>query len=129
MAKAANMATATRANNGWTKDHIQFLLVRSDKALQRGLLQIYARQTESEKSQGSTTEDNGVGFSGRDGEFLSTVAVQLKRFPNGCLTENQIKYVRPLMLKYWRQLLEVAATSPSGPSFPQPAPQPKRTKK
>ena len=129
MAKAANMATAHRAVNGWTKDHIQHLLVMSDKALHRGLLQIYARQTESEKSQGSTNEDNGVGFGGRDGEFLSAIAVQLKRFPNSCMTANQIKYVRPMMLKYWRQLLEIAALSPSGPTFPQPAPQPKKTRK
>lgn len=129
MAKAANMATNERALNGWSKDHIQHLLMVSDKAVMRGLLQIYARQTESEQRAGSTSIDNGVGFAGADGEFLSNIAEKLKRYANGCLTEGQMRAVRPKMLKYWRQLLEIAATCATGPTFPQPAPQPKRKKK
>ena len=125
MAKA-NMATAERALNGWTKDHIQHILMTSDKALERGLLQIYSRQTADEQRSKETKEDNGVGFSGQDGEFLSDVASRVLKGQR--LTENQIRIVRPKMLKYWRQLLEVAATSAKGPNFPKPAPQPKRTR-
>lgn len=127
MAKAANMATAERALNGWTKDHIQHMLMTSNAALERGLLQIYSRQTADEQRSKETKEDNGVGFSGQDGAFLSDVASRVLRGQK--LTENQIRIVRPKMLKYWRQLLEVAATKPTGPNFPKPAPQPKRQSK
>lgn len=107
--------TATRAANGWSKDHIQFLLQTNNKAVERALLQIYARQTAYEKRANDTQLHNGVGFTAYDGEFLSEMAVKCERY-NG-LTERQLAVVRRKMMKYWKQLLEIAAQSPNPPNF------------
>jgi hypothetical protein len=96
--------------NGWTKDSIQSLLATSDRAVERALVQIYHRQTLDEKKAGDTSEHNGVGFTGIDGEFLSDVAAKCIKY-NG-LTAGQLKAVRPKMMKYWKQLMEIAEQSP-----------------
>jgi hypothetical protein len=111
--------TATRAANGWTKEHIQHLLLNSDKAVGRALLQIYARQTEDEQRSKDTRHHNSMGFSGVDGEFLSDIAERYKRY--NTLTEKQLAIVRRKMLKYWKQLLEIASANEKGPAFEVPA--------
>ena len=118
--------TQTRAKNGWSKEHIQHLLLTNDNAVGRALLQIYARQTEAEQRHKNTEEDNGVGFSGVDGQFLSDVAERYKRYPK--LSEKQLAIVRRKMLKYWKQLLAIAATSQKGPNFEVPAKKPEIAK-
>lgn len=115
---APGMATQQKALNGWTKDAIQHLLRTNDKAVGRALLQIYARQTQAEQRCKDTQEDNGVGFTGVDGQFLSDVAERYKKYP--MLTPKQMAIVRPKMLKYWKQLLAIAAMSPTGPNFEVP---------
>ena len=45
----------------------------------RGLLAIYAAQTADEQCSDSTTVDNGVGFTGIDANFLSSLAKQAQR--------------------------------------------------
>ena len=56
----------------WTKDEIKGLIVNRDDAVIRGMLRIYDLQTESEKVFGDTHAHNGVGFSGVDGEIMSS---------------------------------------------------------
>jgi hypothetical protein len=78
----------------------------------RALLAIYAHQTAYEQSAGATTEDNGVGFSGTDAEFLSSVASQAKRGRQ--LSEKQMVYVRKRMGKYANQLFWIAVWKKEG---------------
>lgn len=48
----------------YTVAHIAALLQKNDKAVERGILAIYAKQTSDEKSEGTTKYNNNVGFCG-----------------------------------------------------------------
>lgn len=74
--------------------------------LKRGVLAVYALQTAQEQSAQGTVEQNGVGFSGADGEFLSSIAEQLKK--GRPLSAKQLPWVRKKMVKYAGQLAELA---------------------
>lgn len=97
-----------------TQDSIKELLERSDLAVERAILAIYARQTADEQITETTSHKNGVGFSGVDAEILSSFAQQIERKSgNGvkighCLSEKQMAIARRKMMRYSRQLLEVA---------------------
>ncbi len=96
-----------RPKTTWTKERIQSLISQNALALERGLLVVYANQTADEKASGDTHHDNGMGFTGADAKFLSSVAEWVKnsRYREGFrLTPSQRASVLPLMLKYWRQI-------------------------
>jgi hypothetical protein len=89
-----------------TKDEILKLLTESDRAVERAVLAIYARQTADERAIEATTMHNGMGFGAFDAEFLTSLA---KRLESGRhLTPEQMKHARKKMLRYTRQLIEVA---------------------
>lgn len=90
----------------WTKDEIAAKLATDDKWLIRGLLAIYARQTEEEKAADTTREDNGIGFNAFDASILSDMAKQYKDW--GKLTNRQLVIVRKCMKKYAGQLAKIA---------------------
>ena len=68
----------------------------------RGLLAIYKYQTNAEQAQGTVSELNGVGFSGIDGEFLSSLAKQLLQ--RGSLSNKQMAFLHKKMPRYAKQL-------------------------
>lgn len=85
-------------------------MATNDKAVERAVIRIWENQTLDEKSSGTVTHDNGIGFTSADSTFLTSIAQWLLRssWPEGKrLTFGQMKTVRPLMGKYWRQLREV----------------------
>ncbi len=90
----------------WTKEEIQELLKENDVAVIRGLLNLFALQTEDERISDETNHRNGVGFNGRDAEFLGSLARQA--ILRGKLTEKQLPYARKRILKYAGQLVKVA---------------------
>ena len=90
----------------WSKDEIKSLLVIHDYAVIRGMLRIYDLQTESEKVFGDTHAHNGVGFSGVDGEIMSSFSEFVNK--TGFLTFKQMKLARKKMLKYAGQLTKIA---------------------
>lgn len=92
--------------NAPTLETIRDLLDRSDKAVERALVVLYARQTADEQATGTTREHNGQGFNGTDAELLSSFAQQIER--GRSLTERQLFYARKKVRKYARQLLEEA---------------------
>jgi len=90
----------------WNKQSIQELLERSDYAVERAVLAIYARQTQEEKGEGGTICRNSMGFSGSDGEWMSHLARDIEggyKIPFHSLWR-----IRKHMKRYWRQLVEVA---------------------
>ncbi|RWI35518.1 hypothetical protein [Mesorhizobium sp.] len=91
----------------WTKETIQELIRTNDKAVAKAILALYARQTESERSTEHTQVENGMGFNRLDAPFLTSIAKALPRYGNH-MTPRQIAKARPMLLKYWRQLLEIA---------------------
>ena len=90
----------------WTKEEIQALINRNDKAVIRGLLAIYDRQTADEKETESTNHHNGIGFNGCDAEFGSSLATQYRE--KGRLSQKQIASGRKIIYKYCGQLTRIA---------------------
>lgn len=112
------MARQKKTYNGWTKEHIQYLLLSNNRAVGRALIQIYNRQTAYEQRSEEAQVHNGVGFTAFDAEFLTSVAKGYLQY--GQLTERQMPIVRKKMLKYWKQLLDIAAESGKMPTFDPP---------
>ncbi len=91
------------------KDRIAFIreMVGNDaRWAVRALLRIYEDQTAEEQAVGHTRVHNGVGFSGVDGEILSSFAEQVQR--GRTLSAKQMAIVFKKMPRYARQL-EAAA--------------------
>ncbi len=72
----------------------------------RALLQIYNFQTEDEKRIEQTTHHNGVGFTGCDGEILSSFAKFYLH--KNYLTSKQMIYVYKKVPKYWNQIINIS---------------------
>lgn len=94
--------------NIWTPARIRAKILSSDIMLERSISKIYSRQTTSEQNAGVTVENNKVGFTAFDAEFLSSLALQLQndtRRPQGQrLSESQRAIARRKMTKYAKQL-------------------------
>jgi len=70
------------------------------------LLKIFEFQTAEEKSAEHTRENNGIGFTGVDGETLTSFAKQLER--KGYLSPKQMNLLFKKMPKYWKQILSIS---------------------
>ena len=81
------------------------LATRPQQAI-KGLMRIYANQTESEQSSGEVIVNNGIGFVGVDSEILTSFAKQYER--KGSLSEKQITILYKKMPKYADQLISAA---------------------
>lgn len=72
----------------------------------KGLLRVYSFQTPSEQSMQTTVQDNGVGFTGVDGEILTSFAQQVER--GRTLSQKQMAILKKKMPKYAGQLYAYA---------------------
>lgn len=90
----------------WSKEEIKNLLNTSDKAVCRAVVAIYNKQTDCEKDCAETTDSNGVGFNGADANILSSFAEWILK--RGYLTEKQMVIARKKMMKYAKQLADIA---------------------
>lgn len=95
----------------WDKDSINSLLLSNPKAMDRALLVLLDRQTDDEISSEMTKYVNGRGFNGVDAEFMTSLAVRVRRGwgltpkQRACLTKTNSKgYCR--LSKYHAQLIE-----------------------
>jgi hypothetical protein len=96
-----------------TKDTINCLLLRNDRAVYRALIVLFERQTADEQRSENTLHDNGIGFTGADAEFMSSLAKQV--IERGSLSPRQLAAMRKLnkhgycpLAKYWGQLKSAA---------------------
>src|SRR6056300_1106739 len=87
------------------KSYLRDKLANSDKWALHCLEVIYDNQTPLEKGLENTREENGIGFTGVDGEILSSFAKQYLN--RGSLSEKQMVIVRKKAPKYWKQVLEL----------------------
>lgn len=99
----------------YTKNEIKELLMKSDKAVSRAILALYACQTESERHTESTVESNGVGFNGCDAKFFSSLAQQLQS--GRALSVRQLQFARKGILKYSGQLASIANAKQTAPNY------------
>ncbi len=84
----------------------------------RALKAIHTRQTASERAHAATQEDNGVGFTGVDAQFFSSLAERVRRWEHtpahertyaAPLSPNQMACVHKRMPKYAAQLIALYA--------------------
>ena len=81
------------------------LATRPQQAI-KGLMRIYANQTEGEQSSGIVISNNGIGFVHVDSEILTSFAKQYER--KGSLSEKQLEILYKKMPKYAGQLINAA---------------------
>lgn len=81
------------------------LATRPQQAI-KGLMRIYANQTESEQSSGIVISNNGIGFVHVDSEILTSFAKQFEE--RGSLSEKQLAILYKKMPKYACQLINAA---------------------
>lgn len=81
-------------------------LLSQDKGARRGLLLIFENQTEDEQNSECTMSHNNIGFTGVDGEILSSFAKQF--IQRGSLSPKQMNLLKKKMPKYWRQILPIS---------------------
>lgn len=90
--------------------------------IKKALLLIYSKQTDSEQVKRETTDYNGVGFTGYDSRFLSSVASQVKlqvkysvenyglkeneAINRTVLSDKQCDALKKMMPKYWKQVMD-----------------------
>lgn len=89
-----------------TKDQIKSLLLSNDRAVERAICALYARQTADERSSSTTQHCNARGFNAFDAARGSYWA----RWVNSGrkLTGRHLEGARQMALKYAGQLAEVA---------------------
>lgn len=104
-----------------TREEFETLLDTYNVWVERTLVVLFERQTASERQMQATTDNNGVGFTGLDGEILSSLAQQvLDKTARGVkpgyrLTEGQLTKVcrkrdkRGVhkLGKYWKQIQSI----------------------
>ncbi len=72
----------------------------------KALIKIFEFQTENEQEYEETSVYNRVGFTGVDGEILTSFAKQYKK--RGFLTPKQMTLVYKKMPKYWMQIIKIS---------------------
>lgn len=89
-------------------DLVRENLQNSNEWLVRGLLAIYARQTNDEQVSHSTKHHNQRGFNGTDATILTSYVEQWKQ--RHWLSDKQLAKIRQKLPKYAKQLARVART-------------------
>ena len=103
-------AAVTFASLTTKKAKIAFVreaLATSQAWAQRGLIRIFENQTADEQASATVSHDNGIGFTGVDAEFLTSLAKQLQS--GKTLSPKQMVWVHKKMPKYAKQLVESIA--------------------
>jgi hypothetical protein len=86
--------------------------LKQDAMRIKALLWIYKYQTPEEKHAQTTRVLNGVGFTGVDGELLSSFAKQI--ISKGYLSDRQMEIVRKKMKKYEMQMMKISNSIANG---------------
>lgn len=89
-----------------TTEKILELLRTNDGAVVRALMRIYERQTQDEQRREDTNKHNDIGFTIHDARLYTRFAKQWVE--RQWLSERQMEVLRAGMLKYGRQLTEIA---------------------
>lgn len=88
------------------REKVQKLLMENNKAVLRGIIAIYNRQTMDEKVAESTKQRNHQGFCAHDAPLLSLYAKQILQY--GGLSPQQLNIARDRIIRYTKQLADIA---------------------
>ena len=106
MIKIEISGESVKITNTAIRNYLKTQLAQSEKWAKKALIEIFNNQTEDEIQSEYTSELNGIGFTGIDGEILTSFAKQLKS--RGFLSPKQMKIVYKKMPKYWNQILGIS---------------------
>lgn len=95
----------------YTRESILSMIDSSNRAVERAILAINARQTEDERVSGETRHRNGRGWNGRDAGYGGYLAGYIGN--GNHLTGRYLESGRKMVRKYVGQLVEVANGSNS----------------
>lgn len=99
-------------NKVWNETEIVTMILNNNRAVERAMVAIYHRQTESEKSSDATLQSNGEGFAEPDAKLGSYYARWVISGRN--LSGKHLDRARQMAIKYRRQLTEIANSANSG---------------
>jgi len=88
------------------KEFVRGKLANDTRWALHGLTKIFEFQTAAEQEYETTCEYNGVGFTGADGEILTSFAKQY--INRKWLSEKQMAIVMKKMPKYWKQIISIS---------------------
>lgn len=88
------------------KNFVKSKLSTDPEWASQALLRIFEFQTLDEQKSKHTKYHNNVGFTGADGEFLSSLATQLLK--KKYLTDKQMEQVFKKIPKYWSQVVKIS---------------------
>jgi hypothetical protein len=109
------MHNANNANVGWTREMVLALLAENPRAVERGLVAIYNRQTADEQVEGVARAQNGRGFNGRDAAFGGVLARDV--LAGKTLRGRALEIARRMCRTYVGQLVQEAAGKPVPPHY------------
>lgn len=89
----------------YTKENIQEKMTTDIRWTERAVLVLFDRQTEDEQKIEDTVHNNGVGFNGVDGKYLTWVGNYLMR--GNHLSGHHVEKVRKKLPKYWKQIKNI----------------------
>jgi hypothetical protein len=98
------------ANIGWNREMVLALLAENPRAVERGLVAIYNRQTADEQVEGVARVQNGAGFNGRDAAFGGVLARDV--LAGKPLRGKALDIAARMCRTYVGQLVEEAAGKP-----------------
>lgn len=97
------MATITKIQ---IRDFVKAKLASDANWAKAALLKIFEFQTQEEQTSERTREHNDIGFTGVDGEILSSFAKQLQT--KKYLSPKQMNLLFKKMPKYWKQIVMIS---------------------
>lgn len=97
----------------YQKAQIVEMLKTNDRAIVRGVLAIYDKQTADEQVAQETNHHNGIGFNGVDARIMSSFAERIKGWQPGGkfnwpLSPKQMGIAKKKIMKYAGQLTKIA---------------------
>jgi len=101
-----SMGIGHKITKGETRSFVKNQLATNKVWATHALVKIFEFQTEMEKVQEHTRENNHVGFTGVDGEILTSFAKHY--ISRGFLSPKQMKIVYKKMPKYWMQIIKIS---------------------
>lgn len=88
------------------KAYLQDLVSTNTNACLKAITCIDNWQTEPERQQGESTEENGVGWTKYDAKEMGQLASKIR---NGqALTDGELAKAKNKMKKYWKQLMQIS---------------------
>lgn len=88
----------------WKKE-LQKLLCTNDYAVVHAMERIWDLQTDAEKLSGQALAENGIGFNRVDS---AEIKKYVEKHARQSLDAEDIRVVRSIMLKYWKQLMKLS---------------------